>query len=102
MTANRFLGIATSRHPEGDVAAVADDLRADLDQLLFEARQRRFLIGSGVALSPPAPSVSSFMRTLAKEGKGAIRWTRLSCRLLEGDDILGGPTILVTIKATRG
>jgi hypothetical protein len=27
-------------HLEGDIAAVADDLCADLDQLLFEARSR--------------------------------------------------------------
>jgi hypothetical protein len=30
-------------HLEGDIAAVADDLCADLDQLLFEARQRPVL-----------------------------------------------------------
>jgi hypothetical protein len=30
-------------HLEGDVAAVTDDLPADLDQLLFEARQRPIL-----------------------------------------------------------
>ena len=30
-------------HLEGDIAAVADDLRADLDQLLLQARQRPVL-----------------------------------------------------------
>ena len=30
-------------HLEGDVAAVAHDLRADLDQLLLQARQRPIL-----------------------------------------------------------
>ena len=30
-------------HLEGDIAAVADDLRADLDQLLLQARQRPIL-----------------------------------------------------------
>jgi hypothetical protein len=30
-------------HLEGDIAAVADDLRADLDQLLFQAGQRPVL-----------------------------------------------------------
>jgi hypothetical protein len=30
-------------HLEGDVAAVADDLRADLDQLFLQARQRPVL-----------------------------------------------------------
>jgi hypothetical protein len=32
-------------HLEGDVAAVADDLGADLDQLLLQACQRPFLDG---------------------------------------------------------
>jgi hypothetical protein len=36
-------------HLEGNIAAVADDLRADLDQLLLQAGQRPVLIGSGVA-----------------------------------------------------
>jgi hypothetical protein len=30
-------------HLEGDIAAVADDLRSDLDQLFLEARQRPIL-----------------------------------------------------------
>ena len=37
------------RHLERDIAAVADDLRADRDQRFLEAGQRRSLIGSGVA-----------------------------------------------------
>jgi hypothetical protein len=36
-------------HLEGDIAAVAHDLRADLDELFLQARQRPILIGSGVA-----------------------------------------------------
>jgi hypothetical protein len=36
-------------HLEGNIAAVADDIRADLDQLLLQAGQRPVLIGSGVA-----------------------------------------------------
>ena len=40
MSAKRFLGMATSAILEGDVATVTDDLSADLDQLIFEARQR--------------------------------------------------------------
>jgi hypothetical protein len=42
---------------------MADDLGADLDQLLTQAGQR--------------PRI--------KEGKGAIKWTRLSCRYPTAD-----------------
>ena len=34
-------------HPEDDVAPMADDLRADLDQLLSERRQRPLFDGIG-------------------------------------------------------
>ena len=36
-------------HLEGDTAAMADDLGADLDQLLFKLDSDQSLIGSGVA-----------------------------------------------------
>ena len=39
MSANRLWN-GDLGHLEGDIAAVADDLRADLDQLLLQARQR--------------------------------------------------------------
>jgi hypothetical protein len=48
-------------HLEGDIAAVADDLCADLDQLLFEARQRPdsvVEIHSRMSETPVAVSVS--------------------------------------------
>ena len=38
-------------HLKGDIATVADDLRADLDQLLLQARQRPIL---RLALASPA------------------------------------------------
>jgi hypothetical protein len=43
MSANNDHGTATLGHLGGDIAAVADDLRADLDQLLFQAGQRPVL-----------------------------------------------------------
>jgi hypothetical protein len=36
-------------HLEGDIAAVANNLRADLDEFLPKARQRPIFDGSGVA-----------------------------------------------------
>ena len=36
-------------HLEGDITAVADDFRADLDEFFLQARQRPVLIGSGAA-----------------------------------------------------
>jgi hypothetical protein len=43
MLANSVLGTATSAIWKGDIAAVGHDLRADLDQLLFQAGQRPVL-----------------------------------------------------------
>src|SRR5438874_11300946 len=40
-TGSRRTSVATLR-PRRDIAAMADDLRADLDQLLAQARQRRW------------------------------------------------------------
>jgi hypothetical protein len=43
MSVKRFLGIATFGHLERDIAAVTDDLRADLHQPFLQARQRPIL-----------------------------------------------------------
>jgi hypothetical protein len=39
ISGNRVLGMATFGHLEGDITAVADDLRADLDEFFLQARQ---------------------------------------------------------------
>jgi hypothetical protein len=62
---NRDLG-----HPKGDIAAVAHDLRADLDQLLFQARQRPSLIGSGVGSCTDLKR-SIVLCSIKNQGRGA-------------------------------
>ena len=43
MSAKRFFGNRDFGHLKRDIAAMADDLRADLDQLFLQARQRPLL-----------------------------------------------------------
>jgi hypothetical protein len=49
ISTNICRGTATSAHLERDVATVADDLGADLDQLLAQAGQRPRLAALGIA-----------------------------------------------------
>ena len=47
MSAKKIFGNGDFGHLKRDIAAMADDLRADLDQLFLQARQRPLLTWGG-------------------------------------------------------
>ena len=107
-------------HLERDVATVADDLGADLDQLLAQAGQRPRLRRLRHRQRPHEIAKIVGQRVeLEADGVGSEGAARQACPfdralsfldpllrraplIVEGDDPLGGRARLVTMKPTRG
>ena len=117
MSANRFLVNRDIGHLEGDIAAVADDLRADLDEFLLEARQRPIfdrlgrrqraqevaeIIGERMKLKPHGVGGERAAGEPRPSDRALALFDPLLARaalVVEGDDILGGASHVGDNKA---